>query len=122
MALSPKASEAGAKRQGQHFNDDYAPWTKRHQSNWGGGKRGAGKGKNSKGKGKGHKGKQDKQGGGPTNALSLVSRTPDQRLICFAYNYPSQTCDGKCNMVHVCRVRGCHAKHPMHQCPKLTKA
>ena len=121
MALSPKASEGGGKRHGQHFYEDYAPWTKRHQGHWGGGNRGAGKGKSSKGRGKGHKGKQDKQGGGPPNAISLVSRTPDQKLICFAYNDPSQTCDGKCSMVHVCRVRGCHAKHPMYQCPRLAK-
>ena len=68
------------------------------------------------------KGKQDKPGAGPSIAISLVSRTPDRRLICYPYNDPSQTCDGKCNMVHVCRVRGCHAEHPMYQCPRLAKS
>ena len=53
------------------------------------------------GKGKGKGGKTGTKGG-----LPVVSQTPDQRLICFAFNSP-KGCDGSCGMLHVCRVKDC---------------
>ena len=69
-------------------------------------------GKDSKGKafGKGAKGKgkhgQDQRLAG----LSLAWRTPDNRDLCFAWNFGQ--CEGKCNRVHQCRVKGCYGDHP----------
>ena len=65
---------------------------------------GGGRGRGAKSAGKGGK--------------NLLFRTPDQRLICFAFNNPSEKCDGSCGMVHVCRYKGCMGKHPMYECPK----
>eukprot|EP00435_Cladocopium_sp_Y103_P033708 s3649_g8.t1 len=64
------------------------------------------------------KGKGGKSGKGKTKdsrlaGLQLAWRTPDGRDLCFAYN--SGTCDGKCNRVHQCRVKGCYADHPAIQ-------
>ena len=61
-----------------------------------------GKGKSSKGKGK--EVRKELQG------LTLAWRTPDNRELCFSYNTGS--CDGKCNRVHQCRVKGCYGDHP----------
>jgi hypothetical protein len=77
-----------------------------------GGKGSAAKGAKGKGKGKaaGHKAKKGKgKGGKPT----LLSNTPDGRAICFNYN--NKGCAGNCGMVHVCRIPGCLAEHPMSQ-------
>ena len=63
---------------------------------------GKGRGKNSHAKGKPI---QDSRLAG----LSLAWRTPDNRDLCFAWN--SGHCDGKCNRVHQCRVKGCYADH-----------
>ena len=60
------------------------------------GKKGGKKGKGKKGEGKG----------------SLAFETPDGRRICFAYNN-GEDCDGTCEMVHVCRIKGCYQEHPM---------
>ena len=69
-----------------------------------GGKAGRGKGRGGRGKGKKGRGKgKDKNG--------LISRTPDGRSICYAYN--NQGCSGSCGMVHVCRI--CMKDHPMTQ-------
>jgi hypothetical protein len=70
----------------------------------------AGKGIKGTGKGgkKGRKGRNNKGGG-----KGLLSKTPDGRAICFAFN--AQGCAGGCNMVHVCRIAGCLADHPMTQ-------
>ena len=76
-----------------------------------------GKGKGEKGKGKGSKG----EGGKTQTPENYASRTPDGRLICFKYNRADDSCNGKCNMLHVCQVKGCHDKHPAHSCPKITK-
>ena len=38
--------------------------------------------------------------------LKIISRTDDRRLICYKYNEGEQ-CDGSCNMLHICRVKGC---------------
>ena len=58
------------------------------------------KGKGKSGKGKGKEVRKELQG------LSLAWRTPDNRELCFSYNTGS--CDGKCNRVHQCRVKGCY--------------
>ena len=71
-----------------------------------------------KGKGKSWKGgKGDKGGKGSKGevrkelqGLQLAWRTPDGRDLCFAFN--SGSCDGKCNRVHQCRVKGCYGDHP----------
>lgn len=69
----------------------------------------AGRGGGAKGKGGGKSSRGDLKG--------LASRTPDNRLICFAYNNQGEKCDGTCNMVHVCRNKGCLGKHPVYECP-----
>lgn len=50
-------------------------------------------------------GAEGKGGGKPSRGDSkgLASGTPDNRLICLAYNSQGEKCDGKCNMVHFCR-------------------
>ena len=66
---------------------------------------GKGKGKDSN-KGKEQKGKKGKgQGHG-----ELASRTPDGRMMCFAYS--TSGCPGDCGMVHCCQVRGCFGQRP----------
>ena len=74
---------------------------KYRKHNWKGdlgikGEKGKGK-KGGKGDRKGdHKGK-----GGDYNGSVLVSKTPDGRELCYAYN--AQGCRGKCGRVHACR-------------------
>ena len=67
---------------------------------------GGGEGKDkSKGTDKGkHRGK------------SLLSRTPDGRNICYAYNNQHEGCRGECGMVHVCRI--CLGDHPAFRHPR----
>ena len=68
---------------------------------------GKGKGKDSKGKG-GTKGKPATKGKGS-------SRTPDNKPICFRYNFKGGCKKGdKCHFTHVCTL--CFAKHPSYQC------
>ena len=62
-------------------------------------------------KGKGKKGKG--KGKNPANEHSLIAQTPDGRQICFAFN--SQGCQGNCDRIHICRVRGCGKPHAMWQ-------
>ena len=63
---------------------------------------------------KGNKGKTKQKGSGKgSSEHSLVSFTDDNKQICFAYN--AQGCNGGCNRVHICRVRGCGKAHPMWQ-------
>ena len=66
-------------------------------------------------KGRGKKGGKG-AGRGKGDKGGLASRTPDGRMICFKYNDRNSKCDGRCNMVHVCRVKGCYQKHPMYEC------
>ena len=68
------------------------------------GKQNFSKGKGKSGKGKGKEVRKELQG------LSLAWRTPDNRELGFSYNTGS--CDGKCNRVHHCRVKGCYGDHP----------
>ena len=68
------------------------------------GKQSFSKGKGKPGKGKGKEVRKELQG------LSLAWRTPDNRELCFSFNTGS--CDGKCNRVHQCRVKGCYGDHP----------
>ena len=77
-------------------------WGQGGGSSWKGASKGSGKGGKGKDKGK----NQDSRLAG----LSLVWRTPDNRDLCFAWN--AGTCEGKCNRVHQCRVKGCYADHP----------
>jgi hypothetical protein len=70
--------------------------------------KGSGKRRN---KGRGGKGK------GQGKSLGLKSRTPDGRSICYRFNNPSETCAGKCNMVHVCQLC-CGKGHGYTECPK----
>ena len=63
--------------------------------------------------GKGNKGQKGGKGGKGNNrdfnGNTLVTHTPDNRELCFAFN--AQGCSGKCGRVHACRVRGCYGKH-----------
>ena len=68
-----------------------------------------------KGKGKG-KGKEGPKGGGKGTS-DLVNKTPDGRLICFAYSSPEGCSRTSCSMVHCCRKRGCQGNHPTQQHP-----
>ena len=43
------------------------------------------------------------------------SKTPDGRLICYAFNNPREKCAGGCGKVHCCQI--CLEKHPVHSCP-----
>ena len=45
----------------------------------------------------------------------LVSRTPDGRELCYAFNI-KRGCNNKgCTRVHACRVKGCQGSHPAYQ-------
>eukprot|EP00435_Cladocopium_sp_Y103_P002353 s4728_g1.t1 len=62
----------------------------------------------SKGKGKSKsKGKEIRK---ELQGLQLAWRTPDNRELCFGYN--TGNCNGQCNRVHQCRVKGCYGDHP----------
>jgi hypothetical protein len=71
--------------------------------------KGGGKFQPQKGKGKGSKGK-GKEIRKELVGLQLAWRTPDNRELCFGYNTGS--CNGKCDRVHQCRVKGCYGDHP----------
>ena len=72
-----------------------------------GGKGGKGGKGDRKGSGKGGKGGDGKGG-------DLVSKTPDGRNICFSFNKPAGCPRGaSCEMLHVCRKRGCYAEHSL---------
>eukprot|EP00435_Cladocopium_sp_Y103_P013515 s1635_g3.t1 len=80
-------------------------------------------GKSGGGKGKGAKGKKGKQGRSfpstflPGTKLELITHTPDGQEICYRYNMKGKKCDGKCNRVHICRVKGCGQQHPACEHP-----
>ena len=75
---------------------------------------------------KGNKGKGGKGGGKTTPKtdgqikvgegwFDLVSKTPDGRELCYAYNI-KRGCQVKgCKRVHACRVKGCQGNHPAYQ-------
>ena len=77
---------------------------------------------------KGEKGNKGKgKGGGKSNSKTdgqimigetwrdLVSKTPDGRELCFAFNI-KRGCQNKgCKRVHACRVKGCQGNHPAYQ-------
>ena len=74
--------------------------------------------KGHKGKGKGKKGKdQGKTSYLPGTKLELITHTPDGKQICYRYNMKGKKCDGKCNRVHICRVKGCQQNHPAYEHP-----
>eukprot|EP00435_Cladocopium_sp_Y103_P066780 s1436_g29.t1 len=68
-----------------------------------------GKGKS---KGKGKEIRKELQG------LQLAWRTPDNRELCFGYN--AGNCNGQCNRVHQCRVKGCYGDHPAIKHKEIT--
>ena len=95
---------------------DDAKW--RRLSNKGGGNQNfKGGGAGGKGKGKTSKGKQRTQT--DFNGNVLVSKTPDGRELCYAFN--AQGCAGRCGRVHACRVRGCYGKHSAREHSKYAK-
>ena len=75
---------------------------------------------------KGNKGKGGKGGGKTTpktdgqikvgeSWFDLVSKTPDGRELCYAYNI-KRGCQVKgCKRVHACRVKGCQGNRPAYQ-------
>ena len=79
-----------------------------------------------KGKGdKGDKGGKDGKGNpkGKTDGkikigeawFDLVSKTPDGRELCYAFNI-KRGCQVKgCQRVHACRIKGCQGNHPTYQ-------
>ncbi|CAE7515150.1 unnamed protein product [Symbiodinium microadriaticum] len=79
-----------------------------------------------KGKGdKGDKGGKDGKGNpkGKTDGkikigeawFDLVSKTPDGRELCYAFNI-KRGCQVKgCQRVHACRIKGCQGSHPAYQ-------
>ena len=74
--------------------------------------------KGNKGKGKGN-GKTSTKTDGQIkvgeNWYDLVSKTPDGRELCFAFNI-KRGCQVKgCKRVHACRVKGCQGNHPAYQ-------
>ena len=78
--------------------------------------KGKGKGKGTeapagRGKGQGREPKGRSKG-------ELESKTPDGRLICYAYNTPEGCSRASCSMVHCCRKKGCQQEHPLHLHPR----
>jgi hypothetical protein len=79
-----------------------------------------GAGESSSSKGKGKKGKKQKGQGkgkkGATNKSGCKPRTPDGRLICYAFNDRTGGCkNAKCSFLHVCG--SCFGDHSMQKCP-----
>ena len=72
-----------------------------------------------KGKGKGRESEPAGKGKGKGSGKGeLLSKTPDGRLICFAYNSVEGCSRASCAMVHCCRKRGCQQEHPLHLHPR----
>ena len=74
------------------------------------------KGNKGRGKGNGKNGsKTDGQIKVGESWYDLVTKTPDGRELCFAYNI-KRGCQVKgCKRVHACRVKGCQGNHPAYQ-------
>ena len=107
---TPVALRAAMAAQSEH---PQPKWQRPNLKGFGGfGKSQSGKGKGKSSKGKGKEIRKELQG------LSLAWRTPDNRELCFSYNTGS--CDGKCNRVHQCRVKGCYGDHPAIKHKEIT--
>jgi hypothetical protein len=107
---TPVALRAAMAAQSEH---PQPKWQRPNSKGFGGfGKSQSGKGKGKSSKGKGKEIRKELQG------LSLAWRTPDNRELCFSYNTGS--CDGKCNRVHQCRVKGCYGDHPAIKHKEIT--
>ena len=107
---TPVALRAAMAAQSEH---PQPKWQRPNSKGFGGfGKSQSGKGKGKSSKGKGKEIRKELQG------LSLAWRTPDNRELCFIYNTGS--CDGKCNRVHQCRVKGCYGDHPAIKHKEIT--
>ena len=81
-----------------------------------------GGGKGNPGKGKGN---QDRGGGGGAKAKGkgkgkLLSKTPDGRRICYAYNNQGCTKGEECEFAHICQRQSCLGPHSKQDCPGLT--
>ena len=70
-----------------------------------------------------HKGKDKGKGDAfktsylPGSKLELLTHTPDGKQICYRFNMKGKKCDGRCERVHICRVKGCGANHPAFDHP-----
>ena len=100
--------EAGA--QGSTDIWSQAPW---QQPPKGHGKKGQSSKGGGKGKAKGKDGRKPPRRIDPS--LPLVMKTPDGRDICFLYN--KGQCEGGCERVHCCRVKGCTHNGPACEHP-----
>ena len=100
-------SEPAWKRPWQPGGESDAAWGKSWDKWQKGTRKGDFKGSRKGKEAKSGKTGKDRKGG------DLVTRTPDNRLICFAYS--GAGCDGSCGMVHCCQVRGCGRPHPTWQ-------
>lgn len=80
---------------------------------------GSQKGSGFGGKSKGKAGKGKQRTWTDFNGNVLVSKTPDGRELCYAFN--AQGCSGKCGRVHACRVKGCYGKHSAREHSKYSK-
>ena len=67
------------------------------------------------GKDKGGKGKSTGKIQVGESWYDLVSKTPDGRELCYAYNIKSGCQVKGCQRVHACRVKGCQGSHPAYQ-------
>jgi hypothetical protein len=98
----------GAKRLPEAAASDHAgAWGKK----WGRKGKGSGGGKKGGGRG-GSKDPKAKKGSGK----GKHSRTPDGRAICYKHNNENESCNGQCNMLHVCQ-RCFDRSHKAFECP-----
>ena len=75
--------------------------------------RGRGQGGRGRGGGGGGRGGGGGGGGGSDGGLRVFSKTPDGKTICYKYNNRDETCDGKCQRLHVCQI--CFENHPRYE-------
>ena len=94
-------------------------WSSPGYTSFKGAKGAKGKGKKGKNKGKGKTWDSQEPRVYPGSNHELVTHTPDGREICYTYSIKGKTCNGRCNRIHICRIKGCNSKHPTYECPKL---
>lgn len=80
-----------------------------------------GKGSGRKGKGKGKGGGQGRgQGKGKGKGKGkLLSKTPDGRRICYAFNSVGGCTVAGCDFAHICQRKACMGEHSYLECPGL---
>ena len=74
------------------------------------------KGGKGKGAGKGGAKIKDKGKGAGKGKGKLLSKTPDGRRICFAFNNQGCTTP-ECDFAHICQRKSCLGPHSMQDCP-----